>query len=340
MKYTILMRPNYNVAYHDAYVKMCQVELKSLLTAYNFLESEPTIQGVNKATYMTFESEVTLSANMLKSICRLSFFYALFQIVDKDLFKPILIEYAPDFEEDLSIRLKYNGKTNEVITRMMMNLALYHSDFYDEPHLKLLDPLCGKGTTLFEAMINGYDAYGVEKDKKHVADLGTYITRYIKDARFKHTNQRGKLIHNRKTIGETFELQYAKDKDQYKSGDHRELKVLRADTTYFEGAFRHNSIHLIVTDLPYGVQHSGKEKGEKTIGLSGLLDQGLTSWDPYLKKGGAIAISWNIYTDTRESLIQIFEDHGYIVMKDLEMSTLEHRVSQAITRDIIIAYKG
>ena len=79
MKYTLLMRPNYNVAYHEAYVNMCQVELKSLLTAYNFLESDPKVHGVNKATYMTFESEVTLNANVLNRSVNYLFFMPCFR---------------------------------------------------------------------------------------------------------------------------------------------------------------------------------------------------------------------------------------------------------------------
>lgn len=339
MRYLILTRPNYNVAFHEVYITMCQVELKMLLEAHNYSDISSKIQKINKATYIDFEINKELSDPILKSIYQLSFFYSLFEAREGGMLKPVLIAYQPDFNEDLSIRLKYRGKTNEVITRMMMNMAYYASDFVGAKKINLLDPLCGKGTTLFEAMISGYNAYGVERDKKHVNDLGTYITRYVKEARFKHVNKRGKVIVDRKIIGETYELEYAKDKAKYRAKDMNELKVLRGDTTNIKGAFRGNSMHLIVTDLPYGVQHSGKVDKEKVIGLSGLLESGIIAWSPFLKKGGVIALSWNIFTDTRKSFIEIFEKHGYEVLNDTDMKSLQHRVSQAITRDIIIAKK-
>ena len=337
MKYQIAVKPNFNIAFFDKYLEMCQVEIRTVLAGHGIIMNDVKIVNVNKAKMLTFEVDQPIEIKALKAIWQLSFFFMLFQVEDNGILKSISIDHQPDFEDDLSVRLKYNGKTNETITRMMMNLALASSDFAHEEHPKMLDPLCGRGTTLFEGMISGYDVYGVDKDQKSVAELGTYITRYVKEARLKHTNKRGKLIHLGKHTGDLFELQYAKEKSDYKSGLLRELKVVRGDTTNFDGAFRQKYMHLIVADFPYNVQHSAKS-GDGN-GLSWLLDAGLKSWTPFLKKGGAIAISWNIYTDKRASLIQIFEEHGYEVMNDYGLNELEHRVSQAITRDIIIARK-
>ena len=44
----------------------------------------------------------------------------------------------------------------------MINVALLSSDFYNTKDINLLDPVAGKGTTLFESLIAGYNIYGIE----------------------------------------------------------------------------------------------------------------------------------------------------------------------------------
>ncbi len=339
MRYQIAVKPTYNIAFFERFLEMCEVELRTVLNAHQIIVNSIEIVDSNKGKMMTVDVDQQLEGKILKAIYQLSFFFMLFQMADGGMLKPVKIDYIPDFGDDLSVRMKYNGKTNETITRMMMNLALASSDFPTESHPKLLDPLCGRGTTLFEGMISGYDVYGVDRDQKSVLEMGTYITRYVKEARFKHTNKRGKLIHKGKHTGDLFELQYAKEKSDFKAGNLREMKVVKGDTTNFAGAFRQNSMHMMVADFPYNVQHTGKGNNDAE-GLSWLLDAGLTEWTPFLKKGGAIAVSWNIYTDKREVLEEVFEKHGYTVLNDSGLNKLEHRVAQAITRDIIIAKKN
>ncbi len=340
MVYSIIVKPSNNIAFFDTYLKMCEVELANVLGSLNVLISDVEVKKMNKATVMNFSVEVPIDGDVLVAIYRLSFFYALLKLNDNGTYKPVHIDYEADFDDDLSTRMKYNGKTNETITRMMMNLALSASIFMDVEKPNILDPLCGRGTTLFEAMISGYNAFGVDRDQKSVQELGTFVTRYVKEARFKHQNKHGKLLLGGKHVGDLFELEYAKEKADYKSGNTNLLKVLKGNTTAIEGAFRHKFMHAIVADFPYNVQHRGKSSASIEDGLSPLLDEGLKSWTPFLKKGGAVAISWNVYTDKREAFEKVFEKHGYQVVSDLGLDQLEHRVSQAITRDIIIAVKS
>lgn len=43
---------------------------------------------------------------------------------------------------------------------MMINVALLSSDFNYNDRIQLLDPIAGKGTTLFEGAVYGFDTYG------------------------------------------------------------------------------------------------------------------------------------------------------------------------------------
>lgn len=339
MNYSIMIKPNNNIAYTEQYHKICCLELGVLLKSKGYAQHNIRVVRWNKAYLVSFELDKSLGEDGYIGIYNLSFYYMLFQNFEGGMLKPIVIDHQPDFEDDLSVRLKYNGKTNEQITRMMMMTARHLSDYNHLKVMNVFDPMCGRGTTLFEAMISGYDAYGVERDKKSFMEMTAYITRYIKEARFKHTNQRGKVIANKENIGESYELNYAKDKSQYKSGQLNTLKVMRGNTTNIEGAFRHNLMHVIVVDLPYNIQHRGKSDGDNSTGLSGLLAQGLKEWDKYLKKGGVLAVSWNVYTDKREVMVGVLENEGYHVYNEKEFTAIEHRVAQAITRDIIFAKK-
>lgn len=338
MDYSIALKPSYNIAFLDQYMEMCKTELYVVLSSQGLNIEEPQLERQDKGYLITFKVDGSLAPAALAAVAQLSFFYMLFEKSDDGLLKPVLSGWTPAFPDDLSIRLKYNGKTNETITRMMMNLALALVEGSTGENPRLLDPLCGRGTTLFEGMISGMDVYGVDQDNKAITELGTYVVRYVKEARMKHSYRNGKLIQEGKQRGETMEMTYAVDKEDYKAGNTRELKVVNGSTFDFSGAFKKNSMDLIVTDFPYNIQHSGKGSKKKK-GLSWLLDDGLKAWTPYLRKGGTIALSWNTYTDSREEMTELFALHGYEVLMEKGLDTLSHRVSQGITRDIIIARK-
>ena len=341
LRYAIMIRPNHNIAYFNEYLNMCYVELNIMAHSCSHEISNLNHQSINKSTVLTFNTNQDLSAEFLRNLFYLSFFHTLFKIHDDHHYQPLMIHQKPIFQDDLSIRLKYNGKTNEQITRFMLSVAYHTSHFTTLPtrEICVLDPLCGRGTTLFEAMIRGFNAYGVEQDKKSVAEMEAYITRYLRELKIKHQKKKGKAVFKGKQIGEFFDIAYAKDKSALKQKQTHSLKVVRADTQEIEGVFKKESMHLIVADLPYNIQHTRFDHSTQQKGLSTLLIAGLKSWTPSLKVGGVIALSWNIYTDTREGFIEILTQAKYDVLNESHYASVAHRVSQAIQRDIIFAIK-
>ena len=73
-------------------------------------------------------------------------------------------------DNKISSLLKYQGKTNELFTKMMINVGLLSSDYSYSNTINLLDPVAGKGTTLFEAAVYGFNAFGIEIEKNAVQD--------------------------------------------------------------------------------------------------------------------------------------------------------------------------
>lgn len=339
MKYVILLRPNGNIPFFEELKKMCMYEASIVFNRLKLEATDLKVIKIGKADYLQFMCDKQLDKKLITYISRLSFYYSMFEVVEDGLYKPVDVINEPYLGEDLSVRLKYQGKTNERFTRMLINTALFSTQYYHVDKINILDPMCGKGTTLFEALIAGYNGFGVEQNKTAINELSTYLKRYLQEGKYKHQILNGKAQHNGKTIGEVFEVDVAKTKEEAKKKTGKKLKILRGDTTVSHQFFKKNSIHVIATDLPYGVKHIGKEGGASVRDLENLLDEAFKSWHQLLKTGGAVALSWNTYTNKRENLVELLESNGFKVLDDENYVNFHHRVSQAINRDIIIGIK-
>ena len=121
---------------------------------------------------------------------RHSAIYLLCQM-EGDLLRPLWGPADPFLGQDISGILKYKGKTNEAFTRLLMNYALCAGDFagsFDQP-LRLLDPMCGRGTALFEGLNRGYHAYGADVDRSGLEEGRRFLKRYLEYHRIKHKNR-------------------------------------------------------------------------------------------------------------------------------------------------------
>ena len=273
MTYAIMCNPRHGRVYLDAAGTMAVNELifsGGLLSnpAQNIREAD--IGGV---PYILFEHDGTLTAEDVQRLSRLSFAYALFELMGGDINKPgaweedsahenmqnmpipneknnghentifanerrcllapIIKDHGYFIDEDISAILKYSGKTNELFTRLMLNLALAYvkspvqpahtldkkADRMQPVHayvpksspaqpvraidpksnqlqpIRILDPMAGKGTTLYEALMQSCDAYGVEIDPKPAYESFVYIKKHFEMARYKHVS------HTEKTSG-------------------------------------------------------------------------------------------------------------------------------------------
>lgn len=339
MKYALLIKPIGNIPYFETMKKMCVYEASIMFQAIGVEAITIDVKKVGQASYMMFELEASLNDHQLKQIASLSFYYTIFAIDENEHWHPDHNSYANFFGNDLSVRLKYNGKTNESFTRMMINVGLFSSKFHQLDKISLLDPMCGRGTTLFEGLVLGCDVYGVDQHKQSIHELHNYFSRYLKEGKYKHQMTKGKALMNGKNLGEQSHFITGDSKEALKKKSGQQLKVLCGDTRSTNQFIKKNSIHLIVTDLPYGVQHIGKDEKVSIRDLDRLLDASIKSWKQVLKSGGAMVISWNTYTNSRVTIAKALEAHGLHVVEGEAYVNFEHRVSQAINRDLIVAVK-
>jgi SAM-dependent methyltransferase len=363
VQYAFLVLPSHNRVYADAAPALARAELAVLgstlpdgaIDADSVAET--VIGGIH---YVTFDAG-ELSERDAALLANLSCLYALFEVTG-ELLRPVPLRRLDRFDDDLLTILKYQGKTNEQFTKLLLNVTLASSAFAGElsspgspdlgsRRLSVLDPLCGRGTTLNQALMYGFDAYGADIDARDVEAYAVFIRRWLKDKRLKHQADFSPVRRDRKVVARRLTAEFAATKDEYKAGDVQRLEVVEADTTRVGEFFRAASADLVVADLPYGVQHGshggGRADGErarddgKTLARSPLelLRAAAPAWVKALRPGGALGISWNTHVARREDVAEALAAAGLQVLDDGPYRGFRHRVDQAITRDILIARK-
>lgn len=331
MVYTFGMTKHANTRYRDSFNRLHLCELKAMLQSLS-VDCELHAEEMGGAFFLTFESR-PLSEKELSFLTGHS--AIAFMAEKKEYFlKPVSCPSAWYLEEDLPEILKYKGKTSASFTRMMINMAcaLLSSPVSDKP-LTLLDPLCGKGTTCFCAAQAGMNAVGLDLNKKAVDEAADFFARYLKIHMLKHS------FH---TLAETFgsnslplkEYIYSDTKEHYLSGDTRMLRFSCGDTSLSYVLCRHHPADLLVTDLPYGVQHA-PQFGKKPESFRGLLQRVMPEWKKALRPDGVAAVSFNTLTLPRHQVVSVARESGFIPIEETIFSSLRHEVEQAVVRDVV-----
>ena len=351
--YAFLILPSHNRVYADAAPRLARAELAVLGAALpDGRIGAGSVAGtlIGGVPYVTFEAG-ELSRRDAGLLANLSSLYALFEVTGDGLERPVLrpvpLCRLDRYDDDLLTILKYPGKTNEQFTKLLLNVTLASSAFAGElgsRRLAVLDPLCGRGTTLNQALMYGFDAYGADIDARDVAAYAAFIQRWLKDKRLKHQADFAPVRRDGKVVARRLTARFAAGKDEYKAGDVQRLEVVEADTTRVGEFFRPASADLVVADLPYGVQHGSRASGQaggRALARSplDLLREAAPAWAVTLRPGGALGISWNTLVARREDAAAALAAAGLRVLDSAPYQGFRHRVDQAINRDILIARK-
>jgi SAM-dependent methyltransferase len=350
-RYAFLILPSHNRVYADAAPSMARAELAVLSAALPGGAIEDGSVGetfIGGVPYVTFQSD-GLSERDTALLANLSSLYALFEVTGatgSELLRPVPLRRLDRFDDDLLTILKYAGKTNEQFTKLLLNVTLASSAFArqvlppESRRLAVLDPLCGRGTTLNQALMYGFDAYGMDTDRRDVEAYAVFIQRWLKDKRLKHQADFFPVRRDRQVVARRLTAEFAVSKDDYKAGDVQRLEVVEADTTRVAEFFRKASADLVVADLPYGIQHGSHAGGERKALARNpleLLRAAAPAWAKTLRPGGALGISWNTLVARREDAAEALAAAGLEVLDSAPYHAFRHRVDQAINRDILIA---
>lgn len=266
--------------------------------------------------------DVDLEPEHAAALSRLSFVQAVFRPVGEGL---EIIEAAPDYRlpEALVWGDKYRGKTNELVTQLALNVALHTCELGAADTRRLLDPMAGRGTTLWWAARHGLSAWGIEQDPRALEHVQRHLKRTTKQHRIRHRLRHGSAGRRRKDAGRTLEVEFDSSTVQLVHGDSRDAPTLVGRDRY----------HLVVTDVPYGIQHVGPRGTRNPLTL---LAACAPAWAECTKRGGVLAMVFNRLHPKREDLMHAFSPHGWITLP----FEAPHRVSESILRDVLVFRRG
>ncbi|MGQ4553419.1 TRM11 family SAM-dependent methyltransferase [Dermabacteraceae bacterium CCM 9519] len=302
------------------------------------LDAEPaTVAGVEYLA-LTAPGESEADNRLRTALAYHSSAYALFAEESDGRLLPLALERRVNHPSDLISQLKYIGKTNEQFTQMMVNAAACASDNPSallDGSLRLLDPVCGRGTTLNVALSLGLSPVGVDIDAKDAEAYRAFLTTWLRNHRYKHTAQAGRLSSNGKVHGQTFQAEFAQDKAAQKAGLSQHLTLHTCDTTLVGTLLPAGKTDVVVADLPYGVQHGARTDKLSRSPLE-LLRRALPGWRRALRKGGAMALAVNLKTTPHDELYAVCAEAGLKPRWPDRVGEMRHRVDNAIERDVAL----
>ena len=361
--YAMLLLPSSNRVYNAAVDQLAQAELQCFNAAV--LEhrlSKLHTQAIAGVGYLIFESPA-LDEQDIAYLSNLSFLFALYEQVwtveheqkapeQKVLhLMPVPLKRLDRYDNDLLSIMKFAGKTNEQFTRMLLNTCIMASSRASDMisditsdmtyhRLRVLDPVCGRGTTLNQALMYGYNAAGIEIDKSDFDAYSVFINRWLKDKLLKHKSESVQLRKHGKTQAYRLGVKLASCKQDYKRHNVQTLDVVNADTLQAREFFKPGSFDILVADLPYGVKHGNRSAQGLARSPMQLLEAAIPVWSQLLCEGGAIGLSWNTYLGKKQDIIDLLHSAGLSIYPPTRSDAFKHRVDRAIIRDIIIATRS
>jgi SAM-dependent methyltransferase len=324
VRLALRLAPQHTTQYADMTARLAEPELRASPLG-------PYVRGVELGTLGGRPYLVVDAADdaPLAELARLEATSEAFELLDEvggvagPFLRPLERGVVPVLPRELAEARRYKGKTSEVFTRVLLNLALFAAEAPGTARLRVLDPVAGGGTTLFAALALGHDAAGVERSRRDVETTATFVREFCREARISHREER--IAKGPRRV--TFELG---PRDVPRTLVLAEGDACAADEVLrtIPGGAR---FHAVVGDLPYGIQHGGDP--------AALLRDALPAWSRVLLPGGALAVSWDATRLPRERLVEVAREH-LDVLDEAPWNALAHRVDRVIKqRDVVVARK-
>lgn len=338
----LLLKASANRVYGASAPALAAAELAVLEGALGGAVTGTARLELGGVDYLGVDVAAPLEPAALAVLSNLSSLHAAFE-VDGDLLRPLRVAPHLVLDEDVTTIQRYSGKTNEAFTHLLVNVALAESGRFPAllagERVTLLDPACGRGTSLNRAVAYGMDAHGIEIDQRDVEAYTQFILTWLKDKRLKHQLEQAKLRKGRETPAHRITVTYGATKDR---SSHRFVDIVHDDTLAARAHLKARSVDLLVCDLPYGVQHgsqSGPQSGGGRLqrGPGGLLRRALPVWLELLRPGAGVALAWNRHTLPRAELAGLVTEAGLELRRPADDDAFLHRVDRAILRDVLVA---
>ena len=253
--------------------------------------------------------------------------FELFELLEGPLLRPLDPDFLPHVPVEMAEARRYKGKTSDVFSHVLLNLALFAGAFAERctDALRVLDPLCGGGTTSSSRSPTATTRSGSTQraDVESTAALRRGLLQGGADPL-----QRGQGAHRRGGPRWRFEAG-----PRTTSACSRSWRATRARRpAHLHGVPGGARVHAIAGDLPYGIQHDGE--------VTALLREALPAWAELLLPGGAVALAWNATRLARARVTELVAAAGLEVRDDGPYAELAHQVDRVIKqRDVVVAVR-
>ncbi|MET1006561.1 MAG: site-specific DNA-methyltransferase [Propionibacteriaceae bacterium] len=335
--HVLLLAPSSNRVYAGAADTLVAAELAIMLAQHG---ATPVIEPAEIAGIGYLRVDVAdLDEPLLAAVARMSALFAVYRR-EGDHLVPVAVPRPDLLDDDLVTIPKYPGKTNEQFTRLLLNVTLASVTRPAGPR-SVLDPLCGRGTTLSCGLMLGHDVAGVDADLKAIEAYAAYLKTYLRRKRLKHTADMTPVRREGKSIGRRLDVEVTPD-----GGDRRlKLTVFSGDTRQSAVLYGKRTFDAVVTDAPYGIVHGSQTDvrgvaGKRDRSPAGLIGEAIAVWAGQLKSGGALGLSWNTFGLTRERLSALAVEAGLRPLDSDPYLRFGHRVDSSISRDVFVAVKA
>jgi len=337
MKYAFLLKPHANARYRASLSKLAKAETACLLKAWDIPCEDLKDEIIGGEPFITFTAP-ELTGGAFAALTGQSGICFAAERTEDGLLLPLRRPEDGFIPAELPHILKYKGKTNPDFTFLMLHTAKAASAFAKrEDRLTVLDPMCGKGTSLFCALCEGHNAVGIETAKPSLQEADSFLERFLQTERLKYKKSASSLPVKGKALRKT-RYEIAPDAKAQKEGNVQTLEWTGADAALTGEIVKKESCHLVICDLPYGVQHAPKENGGMST-LTELLDRVLPGCARAMVKGGAMALSFNLNTLKRADAEAAMEKAGLRPLTEAPFNDFAHWVEQAVDRDIVTGVK-
>ena len=334
MVYTFELIKHSNIRYREAAIRLSRCELFSMLHALS-IDCEITVETLGGATFLTFECR-ELNSDELHRLSAHSSVAFMAEKRPGPALIPLAAGFVPYLPEDLPEILKYKGKTSVPFTRMMINTAVAQTPYaFPQQPITFYDPVCGKATGCFCALMLGMNAVGLDQDAKALRESAVYFSRYLQYHKLKHEKEERSETLGKRSVPVTC-FTFSDTREHFQAGDQRSLSLAAADTSLSPVLFRHRPVHVIAADLPYGIQHTPREGG-KPESLKGFLERSVPVWRSVMAPGAAIALSFNTLTLPASTVREVLRGAGLQPVDTEPYTSLKHEVEQAVVRDVVFA---
>jgi hypothetical protein len=330
-EHLVLLAPSSNRVYAGAADALVAAELRILLGH----EDPPAVEQVELAGvgYLALAVD-ELDESTADALGALSATFAVYRR-EGELLRPVRLARPDRFDDDLVSIPKYPGKTNEQFTRLLVNVTLASRTRRADGPATVLDPMCGRGTTLSTALTLGHDAAGVDSDLKAIEAYAAFLRTYLRRKRLKHTADLTPVRREGRSVGRRLDVTVTPEGSE----QARSVTVFSGDTRQSAALFGKRRFDAVVVDAPYGVVHASQNDGRRDRSAAGLLGDALGVWTSQLKHGGALGLAWNTYGISREALTALAREAGLQPLEDGPYLGFGHRVDASIHRDVFVALK-